>query len=406
MNAILPSSLATAALLLFATVAPAVAQAPGATAPTPPPAFDPRPIMPIGQPLTLSVTHVPGFRFAVELTNIGTPLPGGPIFALIEGGGTVARGPGTTTWQIAIERMFLDGMQLAGPAPMMAMTINVDNARPSQRIYTTDYRGLDSVAQTAPGQPARSLMPIMAHTAAHLLFMPLPQPVSERVPVVDFGETFQAYLAKMVPSAQIVRAPAPAFAVGRVIHRGRAGVLARQDDQFAARMFYRDVALRTEATGVIDMETGLPLFVRARAYGPVDLPTMRGPLDFFARLAVSIGDMGNPVAALAPPPPPEPLPGGAVAVPRDSMPPGAPQTRPAAPAPAAAPAAKPPAPAAKPPAATPAAPAAPPPATAPSRPGGSDDVARRLEQLKSLFDRGLITKEQYETKQKEILGNL
>jgi hypothetical protein len=62
---------------------------------------------------------------------------------------------------------------------------------------------------------------------------------------------------------------------------------------------------------------------------------------------------------------------------------------------AAAPASKPApvAPAAKPPVAAP----------APSSPG---DTAKRLEALKNLYDRGLITKEQYETRQKEILRDL
>lgn len=397
--------LGAAGLLVAATVAPVAAQAQAGAAPAPPPAFDPQPVMPITQPLTLAISQVPAFRFAVELTNLGVLLPGGPGFALMEGAGTVARGPRSTTWQLAIDRMFLDGMQLAGSGPMVTLTINMDNAQPAHRVYTANYRGLDAVAQTAPGQPARGLVRIMADTAAYLVFQPLPQPVSERSPVVDFGETFRLYLAKMVPSAQVVRAPAPAFAVGQVVHRGRTGVLARQDDQFVARMFLRDVALRTEATGVIDTETGLPLFVRARAYGPVDLPAMRGPLDFVARLAVSFGTMGNPVEALAPPAP-VPPPAGVIVVPRDKAPPAAQQRAPAAPTPATPkPAAT--APAAKPPAAKPAEPPAPSsPGAAPAQPGGPDTVARRLEQLKKLFDSGLITKEQYDAKQKEILGAL
>ncbi len=39
-------------------------------------------------------------------------------------------------------------------------------------------------------------------------------------------------------------------------------------------------------------------------------------------------------------------------------------------------------------------------------PSALSKAVRRLEALKNLYDRGLITKEQYETKQKEILGAL
>jgi hypothetical protein len=74
--------------------------------------------------------------------------------------------------------------------------------------------------------------------------------------------------------------------------------------------------------------------------------------------------------------------------------PPAPQPAPATPAPAT-------------PAAKPAAPPAvkPPVASSPPAPAQGDAV-QRLEALKNLFDRGLITKEQYEAKQKEILGAL
>jgi hypothetical protein len=172
--------------------------------------------------------------------------------------------------------------------------------------------------------------------------------------------------------------------MGEVQHRGRQAVLLRQADELVLRVNYRNVAMRSEATAAIDIATGMPLFVRARLFGPVDLPMIRGPLDYVIRVAVSVDTMDNPVAALAPPPPAEPPP---------------PPTKPR-------PAAKPPAPT-KPaaPTARPSQPAAPP-AAAPARPEGPENVARRLEQLKKLFDGGLITKEQYDAKQKEILGAL
>lgn len=382
MNRIIAWFAACAGAIVALSAVPASAQSPVGGLPAPPPAFEPQPVAPIARPRVLSVVAVPSFRFAAELTNVGVPIAGYPGFGLVEGAGTVIHGPASTVWKIAVQRVFADGMQLAGTAPLALLTIDVSHAPPHRRTAMIDFRGLDLVPQAPPGSPARMLMRNVANATVAMIYTPLPSPVGDRAPAVDLSDSFRQVLTRLSPPGEIIRAPAPAFAMGEVQQRGRPAILLRQDGDFVLRTHYRDVAMRSEASAAIDIATGMPLFVRARLFGPVDLKLVRGPVDYVIRIAVSVDDMENPVAALAPPPPPPP-----------------PQTPP--PPVQAKPAAKPPA---QPrPAATTTKPT--PPAAAPQRPEGAD-VPRRLEQLKKLFDGGLITKEQYDAKQKEILGAL
>lgn len=538
-NGAFPAACLAAVLpAMLSWAAPAAAQMapPGAIAM---PAFDPGAAQPILQPQRLALFHVPAFRFAVETLNLGMPLPNAPRRVLAQGAGSVARGPTTTGWNLAIERLTLDGQVIAAAAPLAIVTVSVSNDAPAQRFYRAEYPGLDALPQAPPQSPIRRIVRRLVDTLAFALPTPPAQPVGDRSPVADISVALHRYLTQALPDAQLVQPPAPAVAVGLAARYARTVLLVRQEGPFAVRAAYRDTALRSEAVGVIDLATALPLFVQARIFGPVDLPFLRGAVDYGLRVAIALPDMGDPAAMLAQPTPlPQPVAAGPAVTPAAAAP--RPQAAAQQPAPgaapprneeelrrqvyerlvagvdaavitegrgqgqanvgqqdpysqkpspkvlavclfwqdatassvrrggfarewtsqppvpevmqglreramescikretqgcrcqivdengqnrlflpedfkrralaaAAAPAAPRPAPAPPAPAATtprPAAPAAKPPAAAPV-PAFPDDAVKRLEALKSLFDRGLITKEQYEAKQKEILGAL
>jgi hypothetical protein len=523
------------AMLSWTTPAAAQMAPPGALTM---PVFDPGAAQPIQQPLRLALFHVQSFRFAVETLNLGMPLPNAPARVLAQGAGSVARGPMTTGWNLAIERLTLDDQVIAAAAaPLATLTVSVDNDAPAQRFYRAEYPGLDTLPQAPPRSPIRGMVRGLVDIIAFSLPTPPSQPIAGRSPVADIGVALQRYVSQALPDAQIVQSPAPAVAVGLVDRFARPGLLARQEGPFAIRAAYRDTVLRSEAAGVIDLATALPLFVQARISGSVDLPFLRGPVDYGLRVAIALPGMDDPAVMLAPPAPlPPPVAAGPAVTPAAAAP--RPQAAAQQPAPgaapprneeelrrqvyqgliagvdaavitegrgqgqanvgqpdpysqkpspkvlavclfwqdatassvrrggfarewtgqppvpevmqglreramescikretqgcrcqivdengqnrlflpedfkrralAAAPAAPRPVPAPPAPAATtprPAAPAAKPPAAAPA-PAFPDDAVKRLEALKSLFDRGLITKEQYEAKQKEILGAL
>jgi len=96
--------------------------------------------------------------------------------------------------------------------------------------------------------------------------------------------------------------------------------------------------------------------------------------------------------------------GTAAPTPAAPITPAAPMAPAAAPAPLAPPVAS-PAPVAVPPVA-PAAPAAPVPAAAPPAPPAEQDAEQRLTKLKRLYEKGLITKSEYDKKRAEIIKGL
>jgi hypothetical protein len=305
-GAFLPACLAAALPGMLFWAAPAAAQVapPSALAM---PAFDPGVTQPIQQPQRLALFHVPAFRFAVESLNLGMPLPNAPARVLAQGAGSVARGPTTTGWNLAIERLMLDGQVIAAAAPLATLTVSVGNDAPAQRFYRVEYPGLDTLPQAPPRSPIRNMVRALVDTIAFSLPVPPSQPVVDRSPVADIGVALQRYVSQALPDAQLVQPPAPAVAVGLVDRFARQGLLARQEGPFAVRTAYRDTVLRSEAVGVIDLATALPLFVQARVFGPVDLPFFRGPVDYGLRVAIALPDMGDPAAMLAPPAPPPPV---------------------------------------------------------------------------------------------------
>ena len=190
---------------------------------------------------------------------------------------------------------------------------------------------------------------------------------------------------------------------GTVWYDGRRAVLARMLDTVQLYYMFRTVTLLVDAFTIVDRAAGLPLMTRVQLRGNAEVPIFSGPIDYVVTTAIALPGMGNPVeaafafavqhlthvAATL---------GGAGFLPAmvRVAPPPAPAPKPAAPAPRPAPQAAP----------APARPAEAAPAKPSGRPEGPENVIRRLESLKSLFDRGLITKEQFETRQKEILGEL
>jgi hypothetical protein len=165
---------------------PAAAQVPVPIGLTVPP-FNPGEIQPLQEPRKLGIFHVPAFRFAAETINTGIPLPGTPNRFLAKGGGTVVRGPRTTGWTLVVEHIVIDGLVLAAGAPLVTLTVSVENDAPAQRFYNAEYRGLETLPQGAPGSPIRRIVRGMADTLAFALPMLPSQPIAERSPVLDLN---------------------------------------------------------------------------------------------------------------------------------------------------------------------------------------------------------------------------
>lgn len=363
------------------------------------PAFAPAVVFPMDRPELLIINFVPSFRFAAEAINSGVVLPGTPNRLLVEGGGRVARGPRSTAWVLSIDRATIDGTVLAATVPLATLRVSIDNNDQAKRAYTAEFGGLNVVPQTMPGSPLRRILRRTVDTLAFALPMTHSQPVADRAPIFDMGIVLARHFARTAAKAEVVQTPGPLFAAGQILHRGRLAVLARTAGPLTVRAAYREATLLSEFAGAIDVATGLPLFMQVQVHGTIDLLPVRGHVDYSLRFAAAIDDMGDPISVLSPPVPETPPPPPVTA--------GAPASKPKPTAkPSAAPASKPTTAPSKPAVAKPTAKPAEKPAPIAKPAPATDDVGKRLEALKSLFDRGLITKEQYEAKQKEILGSL
>jgi len=360
-------------------------------------------LRPLGAPHRLVLGGAPKFRFAIELANAGLPPAGLPRHALAEGSGSVVRGPRSTYWRMTFERLTVERQTYTAVSNFAVLDIEVANDAPARRAYAADYRGLEGSPYGGPGSPMRNLIVLIAATAAHGALVPPSQPIGDRSPIYDLGEAMRAPVALTMANAELLQPMAMATALGAIDYRQRRAVLVGLTDRAILRTGHGDVTLRVDAAAAVDRETALPLLSRLRAFGPVDTTGFRGPVDLTVTTALALAGMGDPAQHLpqpqpvaATPPAGRPVEGppGVAGPPGVEGPPGIegppgvegppPQTvAPAKPRPPSKPAAAPKVPA-----------------------GASGDVARRLEQLKSLYDRGLITKEQYEAKQKEILGAL
>lgn len=363
--------------------------------------LNPDSLQPMPEAQHLSIRGAPPFRFAIELVNLGLPVPGAPARILAEGTGAAHHGLRTTFWRLQFTRLTVDRQVLSAMAPLASVDVDVATDNPIQRSFTASYRGMDSTV--APGNVLRAFVVQIATIAAHGVLVPPARPVAPNGLVYDISEAVNQALQVSFGGAQLVAPIAPATAAGLIEVGRRDALLARLAGSTVARTAQGDVPLRVDGFAAIDRRTGLALLTRTRFSGVAQLASLRGPVDMTITFVIVPEGTGDAVAALPPSPqlmtgtaPPIGTPGAGTErmAPVDSPPPGL---------------APPPRPAAKPPAAKPAVtpkPQAAPAGDRPAAPAAAGDVARRLEQLKSLFDRGLITKEQYEAKQKEILGAL
>lgn len=363
--------------------------------------LNPDSVQPLPAAQRLSIGGAPPFGFAVELVNLGQPVPGAPARVLAEGTGAAFHGLRTTFWRLQFTRLTVDRQVLSAAGPLASVEIDVATDNPFQRSFTASYRGMD--ATVPPGNALRAFVVQIATIAAHSVVVPPPRPIPPNGTVYDISEAVNQALQVLFGGAQLMAPIAPATAVGLIEIGRRDALLARLAGQTVARSAQGDVSLRVDGFAAIDRRTGLPLLTRTRFSGVAQLPSLRGPVDMTITFVVVPEGASDAVTALPPSPQMATGPAPAAALPgrrKDEGPP--PETREPAPLPAAK------TPPATPPAAKPPSAKAPPQKApeAPAKPSAGDDVTRRLEQLKSLLDRGLITKEQYEAKQKEILGAL
>lgn len=341
------------------------------------------PVSPLREPIQLSLAGAPEFRFAAEVVNAGIGRPDLPRRILIAGTGSAHRGLTATVWNLIVLRANLDGQAIGGTTPLAIVTVEIDGTRPNGVTEHSDFRGLNALAGGAAGAPAMSMLRSVIAAAALGAYAPPAQPLVQSMPVLNVTLPVERYVRRSLRDARIVQPVPPAIVTGVMFYNGRRAVELQLAGSYAIQYGYATVALRADGVAAIDTATGLPLFTQFRSHGPVQLAVAQGLVDYTMRSAIALPDMPDPVTLLTPPQPPAPEPPPAAAAPPKAVPKAT----------VAKPAASPPAePKTKP------APAKP--------PAAADDAGKRLEQLKSLFDRGLITKDQYDAKQKEILGAL
>jgi hypothetical protein len=375
-----PRRLLAAAMLAMAAAPAALAQ---------PPAAGPQSVQPIAQPQQL-VLRPSKFRFAAEAANLGVPLRNSPARILAEGSGLVAPDPRSTDWILNFERLYVDGAPYAAN-PLARALVQINPAAPNLRKFDIDYRGIQASPQAAANPYAFVFLRRIVDTTIYALFLPPPTPVVDRTPVVDVNPALYRHIAQAVPGAQIVQPATPAVATGLLDYRERRALMVRQSGPFTVRAYNANVTFQSDAVGIVDLLTAIPLFMRAQVAGDVPLPFVNGRIDYLLRVSVSLDDQANPLDALQPL---TPLPG-------QGPPPSA-----VAPMPMPAVAPPPmPVPAAAPPASPPRAAPSPAPAAASPPAGVSPATQQRLQTLKSLYDQGLITREQYEQRQRELLAN-
>lgn len=357
---------------------------------------------PLDAPVALRPQFVPEFAFATEALNLGRVAPGSPQRTILAGRGTVAPRAAVTIFRLWIDRLNLDGREFAGGQPFVIVDGEIQPGPQKFRSLSIDTSGYNQLPPTGHRAAPSQLIHQAIEAFLDGLFLPPRGPVAMAAPLVDLSPALQRDLARMMPYAPMARPVAPATVAGMRVHDGRLALVAALHDDLQLNLGGQPVALRLDHEILLDQETALPILVRTRISGVPNMPPLAGPVDYIVRSFVALPGMRDPIAQLATPPLPAAL--------TDQLPPF-PQ-RPEMPAPPKKPVAKPapakPAPARNaPPQETGPKPTASPAAPATSAPATSaDEVAARLEALKRLLDRGLITPEQYETKQKEILGRL
>ncbi len=333
-------------------------------------------VRPIPTPTPLRLGAVPNFDFAAEVVNAGIKLPGIGDYITVEGTGSVLPANKTVIWRFEFTKVTVDTEVATGAgSPLAVLTVETDPARPDESSYAVGYA---PPAVLPPRSPAHRVLDTVTRTLISALADPSGPPLSVGAPLVDVSDGVRRYLKRFLQPLEMTDPINPLTVEGLTLHQGRVGIVARSQDQFQLRYGPQPVALTADATMMFDRPTAIPLLADFRITGNVQAPNVSGPVDLRVKVFVSITGMRSPNEMLR----------------------GIPQPRGATPAAAPAPAAAPqPQRRAAPPAAAPAPQAAP-------QPADRQQMIQRLEMLKELYQRNLLTKEQYEQQQREILSKL
>lgn len=346
-------------------------------------------VRPIPTPTPLRLGAVPNFDFAAEVVNTGIKLPGLGDYITVEGTGSVLPANKTMIWRFEFMKVTVDTAVVSGAGgPLAVLTVETDPAKPDESSYAIGYA---PPAVLPPRSPAHRVLDTATRTLISALADPSGPPLNVGSPLVDVSDGVRRYLKRFLQPLEMTDPINPLTVEGLTLHQGRVGIVARAQDQFQLRYGPQPVALNADATMMFDRPTAIPLLADFRVTGNVQAPNVSGPVDVRVKVFVSITGMRSPNEMLR-----------GIPQPRGATPA-------AAPAPSAAPqAAPPPQQRRNLPAAAPAPKAAPQPAPAqPSaQPADRQQMIQRLEMLKELYQRNLITKEQYEQQQREILGKL
>lgn len=338
-------------------------------------------VRPFQQPAVLRLASVPSFQFAAEVTSMGAQPAGMAPFIAIEGAGSVLASRGMTVWKLEFNRVVVGDNSLSGTAPLAILTVETDPKAPDNSSYAL---GFAPPQVLPPGSPAHRVLDNATRALIAGLGDPSSQPLSVGSPMIDLSEGLRRYLKRYMPAIEIVDPINPVAAEGVAFHQGRYGVAGRARDALQLRYGPQSVPLNADATMLFDADTALPLLSDIRLFGNVSVPSVNGPVDYRVRVFVSLPGMRNPGEFLQPPP--QRMPAAALPAPGSQAQPPPVQRPAAAPAPQA------------------------PQAPTPPRPAGQklqqDELEQQLLRLKNLHERGLISKEQYEARQKAILDRM
>jgi hypothetical protein len=344
-------------------------------------------VRPIPTPTPLRLGAVPKFDFAAEVVNSGVPLPGLGDYIVVEGTGSVAPLGKTVIWRFEFLKVTIDTAVVRGSGPLAVLTVETDTANPDGSSFAL---GFAPPHELPPRSPAHRVLDTATRTLIAALADPSGPPLAVGSPLVDVSAGVRRYLKRFLQPVEMTDPIAPLVVEGLSLHQGRVGIVARALDQFQLRYGPQPVALNAEALMMFDRPTALPLLADFRITGNVQAPNVNGPVDVRVKAFLSVTGMRSPNEMLRGIPQPR------GATPAAAPAPSQPRTGPAPAQPQAAPARR---------TAPPAAPA--PPAAAPgAQPAERQQLIQRLEMLKELYQRNLITKEQYEQQQQEILNRL
>jgi hypothetical protein len=336
-------------------------------------------VRPIPTPAPLRLGAVPNFDFAAEVVNTGIKLPGIGDYITVEGAGSVLPDAQSVMWRFEFMKVTVDTETVVGQqGPLAILSVETDPKNPEASSYAI---GFAPPHVLPPRSPAHRVLDTVTRTLIAALADPSGPPLSVGQPLVDVSDGIRRYLKRFLQPLEMTDPINPLTVEGLTLHQGRVGIVARAQDQFQLRYGPQPVALAADATMMFDRPTAIPLLADFRITGNVQAPSVSGPVDLRVKAYVSITGMRSPKEMLR-----------GIPQPRQATPT-------AAPAPQAAP--QPQQRRNVPPASTPA-----PQAQPQVQPAERQQMIQRLEMLKELYQRNLITREQYEQQQREILSRM